>query len=96
MTVTTRDEIEAAVDELIALARLSGGDHVAYLYGRQPIQKQAESEHLTLEARAALLALVSMSCEGCRHLGSDEPGGIVACRYCPRNAIYHDHWEATP
>lgn len=83
--MTTRDEIEAAVDALenAVIAELV-------------TNARGSSSSDRLESRAALLSLVSPSCDLCRHLGSDSSESIIACRYCLRNAEYHDHWEATP
>jgi len=44
-----------------------------------------------MEAFGACLDWVP-DCDGCVNLGSTEPASIVACRYCPRNAVYHDHY----
>ena len=96
MTVTTRDEIEAATDVLIAASATAGYYHRISLTG---VGGENTREHRIAVAqvaseREALLDLVSPGCEGCVYNLTPMPAP-VRCSTCVRYP-HGDNYEATP
>jgi len=84
----TRDEMMEMVEGAVTKHSVA----VANIHrGEGPLSAGPRTRAALLTAIGACLDWVP-DCEGCVHLGSTEPGAIIACRYCPRNAVFHDHY----
>ena len=91
--MTTRDEaIKAAADALIDAAKLVGWYEDPCM--AVPKDDETRAKEGLVNARAALLALVSPGCDGCRYNRTPMPVP-VRCHACARYP-HGDHWEATP